>query len=65
MADSVVQIDISETKDSSQMITEFNLNGANGASLNPVAPFRVKRLTEKAILPKRASPLSAGYDLSR
>ncbi|KAH6785585.1 hypothetical protein C2S51_038040 [Perilla frutescens var. frutescens] len=29
------------------------------------APFmRVKRLSEKAVLPSRASPLSAGYDLS-
>ncbi|KAL9316430.1 hypothetical protein ACSQ67_017431 [Phaseolus vulgaris] len=29
-------------------------------------PFlRVKKLSDKAVLPSRASPLSAGYDLSR
>lgn len=27
--------------------------------------FRVKKLSENAVLPSRASPLSAGYDLSR
>ncbi|KAG6406417.1 hypothetical protein SASPL_134017 [Salvia splendens] len=33
--------------------------------IREVAPFlRVKRLSEKAILPSRGSPLSAGYDLS-
>ncbi|KAG6399602.1 hypothetical protein SASPL_141083 [Salvia splendens] len=33
--------------------------------IQEVAPFlRVKRLSEKAILPSRGSPLSAGYDLS-
>lgn len=35
---------------------------ANGAV---VAHFlRVKKLSDKAVLPSRASPLSAGYDLS-
>ncbi|XP_047967302.1 deoxyuridine 5'-triphosphate nucleotidohydrolase [Salvia hispanica] len=33
--------------------------------IQEVVPFlRVKRLSEKAILPSRGSPLSAGYDLS-
>ncbi|KAL1534873.1 dUTP diphosphatase [Salvia divinorum] len=33
--------------------------------IREVAPFlRVKRLSEKAVLPSRGSPLSAGYDLS-
>ncbi|RRT71644.1 hypothetical protein B296_00012158 [Ensete ventricosum] len=27
--------------------------------------LKVKRLSDKAVLPSRASPLSAGYDLSR
>ncbi|XAR64434.1 dUTP diphosphatase [Bertholletia excelsa] len=40
--------------------------GQNGVAPNLAAvPFlRVKKLSEKAVLPSRASPLSAGYDLS-
>lgn len=37
----------------------------NGVSPAPGPFFRVKKLSDKAILPSRASPLSAGYDLSR
>lgn len=37
----------------------------NGVSENPMSFFRVKKLSEKAVLPSRGSPLSAGYDLSR
>ncbi|KAL8087765.1 hypothetical protein AgCh_037788 [Apium graveolens] len=33
-------------------------------STRPAHYFRVKKLSEKAILPSRGSPLSAGYDLS-
>ncbi|KAJ9166103.1 hypothetical protein P3X46_020895 [Hevea brasiliensis] len=33
-------------------------------SETPITLFGVKKLSEKAILPSRASPLSAGYDLS-
>lgn len=32
---------------------------------SPISFFRVKKLSEKAVLPTRASSLSAGYDLSR
>lgn len=40
------------------------LHDSNGISGG--APlFRVKRLSEKAVVPLRASPLSAGYDLTR
>ncbi|XP_057808195.1 deoxyuridine 5'-triphosphate nucleotidohydrolase-like [Salvia miltiorrhiza] len=42
-----------------------NHNGVSDAKPTAIAPFlRVKRLSEKAVLPSRASPLSAGYDLS-
>lgn len=41
-------------------------NGVSEAKPTAIAPFlRVKRLSEKAVLPSRGSPLSAGYDLSR
>ncbi|KAL1534851.1 dUTP diphosphatase [Salvia divinorum] len=40
-------------------------NGVSEAKPTAIAPFlRVKRLSEKAVLPSRGSPLSAGYDLS-
>ncbi|KAF5747104.1 deoxyuridine 5'-triphosphate nucleotidohydrolase [Tripterygium wilfordii] len=39
-------------------------NGVNEASQNPIPLIRVKKLSEKAVLPSRASSLSAGYDLS-
>ncbi|KAH6816891.1 DUTP-PYROPHOSPHATASE-LIKE 1 [Perilla frutescens var. frutescens] len=40
-------------------------NGVCETKPSEIAPFlRVKKLSEKAILPSRASPLSAGYDLS-
>ena len=42
------------------------IHDQNGVSEAAIAPFlRVKRLSEKAVLPSRGSPLSAGYDLSR
>jgi dUTP pyrophosphatase len=37
----------------------------NEAPLAPVANLLIKRLSEKAKLPTRGSPLSAGYDLYR
>ncbi|XP_057785493.1 deoxyuridine 5'-triphosphate nucleotidohydrolase-like [Salvia miltiorrhiza] len=40
-------------------------NGVSDTKPTAIVPFlRVKRLSEKAVLPSRASPLSAGYDLS-
>ncbi|KAL5704569.1 dUTP diphosphatase [Ranunculus cassubicifolius] len=43
-----------------------NLHQNNISQGNQTLPnlFKVKKLSEKAILPSRASPLSAGYDLS-
>lgn len=41
------------------------LHEKSDVSGNPTSFFRVKKLAEKAVLPSRGSPLSAGYDLSR
>lgn len=47
-------------------VPKLHQNGTAGLIEKESAPFfRVVRLSEKAILPSRASPLSAGYDLSR
>lgn len=37
----------------------------NGVVAGSSSYFKVKKLSEKAVLPSRGSPLSAGYDLSR
>lgn len=52
-----------ENIEPSPMIQKLHQNGADSDSF-PVTLFKVKKLSEKAILPSRASPLSAGYDLS-
>ncbi|CAO2819753.1 unnamed protein product [Amaranthus hypochondriacus] len=43
--------------------THENQNG-NHQSFNTVSFFKVKKLSEKAVIPSRGSLLSAGYDLS-
>ncbi|PHT29080.1 Deoxyuridine 5'-triphosphate nucleotidohydrolase [Capsicum baccatum] len=56
------QIDSPEIKEPSPKIQKLD-HPENGAV--PETPFfRVKKLSENAVLPSRASPLSAGYDLS-
>ncbi|KAK6115815.1 hypothetical protein DH2020_008084 [Rehmannia glutinosa] len=46
-------------------IQKVHENGVSESKTHEATPFlRVKRLSEKAVLPSRASPLSAGYDLS-
>ncbi|KAF3638228.1 deoxyuridine 5'-triphosphate nucleotidohydrolase [Capsicum chacoense] len=56
------QIDSPEIKEPSPKIQKLD-HPENGAF--PETPFcRVKKLSENAVLPSRASPLSAGYDLS-
>ncbi|KAF7847989.1 hypothetical protein BT93_L2386 [Corymbia citriodora subsp. variegata] len=45
-------------------ICSFGNGGGVGAGKEPVSLLRVKKLSEKAFLPSRASPLSTGYDLS-
>lgn len=53
-----------EVKEPAPKIAKLHHNG--DVSENTAAGFlRVKKLSEKAVLPSRGSPLSAGYDLSR
>ncbi|XP_059638019.1 deoxyuridine 5'-triphosphate nucleotidohydrolase [Cornus florida] len=54
-----------ETEEPSPKIQKLHQNGVSKAPPQAIIPFfRVKKLSEKAVLPSRASPLSAGYDLS-
>ncbi|KAG8389941.1 hypothetical protein BUALT_Bualt01G0031500 [Buddleja alternifolia] len=54
-----------EIEEPSPKIQKIHQNGVSENKPHGITPFlRVKRLSEKAILPSRASPLSAGYDLS-
>ncbi|XP_052191120.1 deoxyuridine 5'-triphosphate nucleotidohydrolase [Diospyros lotus] len=65
MAQADPQINGSEVQEPSPKIPKLDQNGVHGFSYKAAAPFfKVKKLSEKAILPSRASPLSAGYDLS-
>lgn len=55
-----------EIKEPALKVPKVHRNGAADPDDKVPAPFiKVLRLSEKAILPSRASPLSAGYDLSR
>lgn len=45
-------------------IPKLHESGVVGAAKEPISLLKVKKLSEKAVLPSRASPLSAGYDLS-
>ncbi|KAJ4964846.1 hypothetical protein NE237_016695 [Protea cynaroides] len=49
-----------EVKEPATKIQKISQNGLS----EDLPLLRVKKLSENAILPKRASPLSAGYDLS-
>ncbi|XP_004291884.1 PREDICTED: deoxyuridine 5'-triphosphate nucleotidohydrolase [Fragaria vesca subsp. vesca] len=49
-----------EVKEPAPKIAKLHQNG----DVSETNYFRVKKLSEKAILPSRGSPLSAGYDLS-
>ncbi|KAL0391977.1 UNVERIFIED_CONTAM: Deoxyuridine 5'-triphosphate nucleotidohydrolase [Sesamum radiatum] len=54
-----------EIEEPSPKIQKIHQNGISENKTHETAPFlRVKKLSEKAVLPSRASPLSAGYDLS-
>lgn len=46
----------------SPKLQKLDRNGIHGDSSSPF--FKVKKLSEKAVLPTRGSSLSAGYDLS-
>lgn len=66
MADQNPEINGSETNEPSPKIQKLEQNGVRGTPNSVTNPFlKVKKLSEKAVLPSRASPLSAGYDLSR
>ncbi|TQD68905.1 hypothetical protein C1H46_045562 [Malus baccata] len=52
-----------EVKEPTPKIAKLHENGDVSGNVAPF--FRVKKLSEKAVLPARGSPLSAGYDLSR
>jgi dUTP pyrophosphatase len=55
-----------EIKEPTPKIPKLDQNGvAAQISLDPTSLLKVKKLSEKAVLPSRGSPLSAGYDLSR
>ncbi|XWS25747.1 hypothetical protein CRYUN_Cryun27aG0094300 [Craigia yunnanensis] len=43
---------------------KLSQNGVHEVTQGPVSLLRVKKLSEKAVLPSRGSPLAAGYDLS-
>ncbi|KAF8401051.1 hypothetical protein HHK36_014354 [Tetracentron sinense] len=53
-----------EIKEPSPKLQKLLQNGVSEVSQNVLPFLRVKKLSEKAVLPSRASPLSAGYDLS-
>lgn len=54
-----------EVQEPSPKIPKLQQNGDHEASQSSGPLFRVKKLSEKAVLPSRGSPLAAGYDLSR
>ncbi|XP_057503976.1 deoxyuridine 5'-triphosphate nucleotidohydrolase-like [Actinidia eriantha] len=65
MAQQDPQINGSEITEPSQKIQKLDQNGVDRAPKHASTLFmKVKKLSEKAVLPSRASPLSAGYDLS-
>ncbi|KAA8537640.1 hypothetical protein F0562_027248 [Nyssa sinensis] len=55
---------ISEITEPSPKIQKLDRNGVSDVPVHTYPLLRVKKLSEKAVLPSRASPLSAGYDLS-
>lgn len=65
MADQNPQINGSEVKEPTQKVQKIDQNGVHVTPNSVTNPFlKVRKLSEKAVLPSRASPLSAGYDLS-
>uniref|UniRef100_A0A7N0V5Z2 Deoxyuridine 5'-triphosphate nucleotidohydrolase n=1 Tax=Kalanchoe fedtschenkoi TaxID=63787 RepID=A0A7N0V5Z2_KALFE len=58
---------VDQVQEPALKIQKLEQNGAGGVTKSVAATagaFKVKKLSEKAVLPSRASPLSAGYDLS-
>ena len=65
MAQQDPQINSPEIKEPTPKIQKLDQNGAHQLFDQIPSFLRVKKLSEKAILPSRGSLLSAGYDLSR
>ncbi|KAL4279665.1 hypothetical protein GQ457_03G038870 [Hibiscus cannabinus] len=55
---------IHEIKEPSPKVPKFGQNGVHEVTQGPVSLLKVKKLSEKAVLPSRGSALAAGYDLS-
>ncbi|PON40481.1 Deoxyuridine triphosphate nucleotidohydrolase, partial [Parasponia andersonii] len=53
-----------EIKEPATKLPKLHENGVGGVSQGSVSFFRVKKLSQNAVVPSRGSPLSAGYDLS-
>ncbi|KAE8708616.1 Deoxyuridine 5'-triphosphate nucleotidohydrolase [Hibiscus syriacus] len=53
-----------EIKESSPKVPKLSQNGVHEVIQGSVTLLKVKRLSEKAVLPSRGSALAAGYDLS-
>ncbi|XP_031384890.1 deoxyuridine 5'-triphosphate nucleotidohydrolase [Punica granatum] len=65
MAQPEMQNHSPEVKEPVPKVPKLHQNGVDEPADKEPAPFfKVVRLSEKAILPSRGSPLSAGYDLS-
>ncbi|KAK8551866.1 hypothetical protein V6N13_120298 [Hibiscus sabdariffa] len=54
-----------EIKEPSPKVPKLSQNGVHEVTQGPVSLLKVKKLSEKAVLPSRGSALAAGYDLSR
>lgn len=54
-----------EINDPPTKLPKLHENGVHQLSQRNASFFRVKKLSENAVIPTRGSPLSAGYDLSR
>ncbi|XP_057975662.1 deoxyuridine 5'-triphosphate nucleotidohydrolase [Malania oleifera] len=64
MAQEEPQTKSPEVKEPSPKIQKLDHNGVSEVARCPLPLLQVKKLSETAVLPSRASPLSAGYDLS-
>ncbi|KAH7566424.1 hypothetical protein ACOSP7_022897 [Xanthoceras sorbifolium] len=55
---------VHEIDQRSPKIPKFDLNQNDDVAESPLSTLRIKKLSDKAVVPSRASFLSAGYDLS-
>ncbi|GLT58045.1 hypothetical protein SLA2020_309710 [Shorea laevis] len=64
MAQAEIQSNSPEILEPSPKIQKLDQNGVDEVPQSSFPLLKVKKLSEKAVLPSRGSPLSAGYDLS-